>query len=137
MRKKPEYIPTSRSIQQNWFIAIAIYVLFLLWMESIIDELLTWHLVNPGQAQLDFLNQKKAYVAGMVFGIARSLPILLFLWFGWQIYISQSLPPKKIKMPFAVYRIKDAKVRMYGLLIILLSLLLLLREIHILATIHL
>ncbi|NOY71235.1 MAG: hypothetical protein GXP14_02490 [Gammaproteobacteria bacterium] len=132
MRPSPEYIPASRSTQQNWLICIAIYVLFLLWVEPIIDGLLTWNFIVPEQAQLDLLNKKKRYITDVTFGIARSLPLLLFLWFGWQVFVSQSLPPKKIKMPFAVYRLEGVKVRMYGMLIILLSLVLLFREIHIL-----
>lgn len=132
--KKPEYIPSSRPVQQSWFICIGLYFVFLLWIEPVIDWLLTLNLMNPDQVQLDVLDQKKAYVAGIAFSIARSFPLLLFLWFGWQIYFSQSLPPKKIKMPFAVCRIESPKVRMYGMLIILVSLVLLFREIQILVT---
>ncbi len=134
MIKKPEYIPSKKSVQQSWFICIGLYVVFLIWIEPVIDWLLTLSLISPDQAQFDVLNQKKAYVASIAFSVARSFPLLLFLWFGWQVYISRSLPPKKIKMPFAVFRIESSKVRMYGMLIILVSLVLLFREIQILVT---
>jgi len=80
------------------------------------------------------LNQKKAYVSSIAFGVMRSLPILLFVWLGLQIMGTMRLPPKGMRLPIAVLLIEGPKARMIGMAMMAVGLLLLLRELSMLAS---
>ncbi|WP_455207655.1 hypothetical protein, partial [Kaarinaea lacus] len=96
----------------------------------LIDWLLT---LNPPDKELGAIrafNQQKTYIATIAFGIARSLPILLFLWIAYRVLLSAQIPPKGMRLPITVKIIKDQQAKMAGISMIALSLLLLFREIY-------
>ena len=132
MKKPPEIVPGDKDIRWRVLLAVALYVLWLLWLEPLIDWLLTSTVVDP--LNVASLNQMKIHVAGMAYSMSRMLPILLFLWIGYRIVTSASLPPARMKFPFTVVRIEGRNARMFGLLCIGISLLVLAHEAYIVAT---
>ena len=135
MNNKDEFVPGDRQVGKNWLIVFFLYILLLLWLEPLIDFLLS---MNPPDKELGAIkafNEQKAYIATVVFGVARSLPILLFLWVAYRILLSARIPPKGMKVPFTVKLIKGQNARMAGMSMIALSLLLLFREIYIMVNV--
>ena len=130
MKDEEEYVVGDKRVGKNWLILIFLYLLLLLWLEPLIDFLLS---LNPPDKELNAIkafNQQKAYIATVVFGVARSLPILLFLWIAYRILLSERIPPKGVKLPFTVKVIKGQQAKMAGMSMIALSLLLLFRELY-------
>ncbi len=126
--KKPEIIEGDKVLAKSWLIAIAFYLLVVVWLEPLIDFILMQMPLSPTPEGLAALNQKKLYMSGIAFGVARALPIMLFLWLGWQIVRSQRLPPRGLRMPLTVYVIEGRKAAMIGMVMVAVALLLLLRE---------
>lgn len=126
MKKPVEIVPGDKDTRWRFLLALAVYVLWLLWLEPLIDWLLTSMVVDP--LNVASLNQTKIRVAGMAYSLTRMLPILLFLWIGYRVVTSASLPPARMKFPFTVVRITGRTARMFGLLCIGISLLVLARE---------
>ena len=132
MKDEEEFVKGDSRVGKNWLIVIFLYLLLLLWLEPLIDFLLT---LNPPDKELGAIkafNERKAYIATVVFGVARSLPILLFLWIAYRILLSERIPPKDMKLPFTVKLIKGQQAKMAGMSMIALSLLLLFRELYML-----
>lgn len=130
MKNDDEYIVGDRQVGKTWLIVFFLYVLVLLWLEPLIDFLLT---LNPPDKELGAIkafNEQKAYIATVAFGIARSLPILLFLWIAYRVLLSAQLPPKGMRLPFTVKVIKGQQAKMAGVSMVALSLLLLFRELY-------
>jgi len=133
-KRKPEIILADKRLQKNCLILAALYVLFLLWLEPLIDFLLMQMPLDRSHEAIVALNQKKAYVSSIAFGVMRSLPILLFLWLGLQIMGTMRLPPKGMRLPITVLLIEGPKARMIGMVIMAVGLLLLLREVSMLVS---
>jgi len=132
MKDQDEFVTGDKQVGKNWLIVIFLYLLLLIWLEPLIDFLLT---LNPPDKELGAIkafNQKKAYITTVVFGMARSLPILLFLWIAYRIFLSERIPPKDMRLPFTVKLIKGQQAKMAGMSMIALSLLLLFRELYML-----
>lgn len=135
MNKNDEFVEGDPQVGKTWLIVFFLYILLLLWLEPLIDFLLS---LNPPDKELDAIrafNEQKTYIATISFGIARSLPILLFLWVAYRILLSARIPPKGMKVPFTVKVIKGQNARMAGMSMIALSLLLLLREMYLMVNI--
>jgi len=132
MKNDDEFIIGEKHVGKTWLIVFFLYILFLLWLEPLIDFLLT---LNPPDKELGAItafNEQKAYIATVAFGIARSLPILLFLWIAYRVLLTTQLPPKGMKLPFTVKIIKGQQAKMVGISMIALSMLLLFRELYLL-----
>ena len=136
MRDKDEYVYGDPQVKKNWIILFLIYVLFLLWLEPIIDFLLSARGPDMELAAIQAFNQKKEYIATVAFGVARSLPILIFLWLGYQVMLQGRLPPRGIKLPITIKVTKGQNARMLGMLIIVTSLVLLFRELNLLLSVQ-
>lgn len=132
MKDKDEFVEGDKQVGKNWLILVFLYLLLLLWLEPLIDFLLTLNPPDKELAAITAFNQQKAYIATVVFGVARSLPILLFLWIAYRILLSERIPPKGMKLPFTVKLIKGQQAKMTGVSMIALSLLLLFRELYML-----
>lgn len=133
-QNKPEIIQGDKGLAKSWLIVIALYLLLLVWLEPLIDFILMQMPLAPTDEAIAALNQKKLYMTGIAFGVARSLPIMLFLWLGWLIVRGQRLPPKGLRMPLTVQVIKGRKAAMIGMVMVALALLLLLRELTLLVS---
>lgn len=132
LKKPPEIVAGDKDMRWRVLMALAVYILWLLWLEPMIDWLITTTIADP--LNVASLNQTKVRVAGMTYSLSRMLPILLFLWIGYRIVASASLPPTRMKFPFTVVRIKGRTARMFGLLCIGISLLVLANEAYIVAS---
>lgn len=130
MKDKEEIVHADRSTGKSWLILFFCYVLVLIWLEPLIDTLLA---LNPPDKELGAIqafNERKNYIATIAFGVARSLPILLFLWLAYRVMLTGRIPPKGLKIPFTVKVIKGEQAKMAGLSMIALSLILLFRELY-------
>lgn len=121
-RDKPEIIPGDKRIRQNLVIIIAVYILLLVWLEPLIDFLLSFDPLSADPLAMASLNQKKMQYAAVAYAAVRSVPIGLFFWLGYRIVASASLPPARMKFPFTVQRIKGRQARLFGLLLMGVSL---------------
>ena len=130
MKDSDEFQEGYRNLAKNWAIVILCYILLLLWLEPLIDKLLALTPPDLEMAAIAAFNEKKAHLTTVVFGVARSLPIILFLWVAYQVVISSRLPPKGLKIPFTVRVIKGDQAKVIGIAMIVMSLLLLFREVH-------
>ena len=130
MKNREEVEEGNRSIAINWAIVFFVYLLLLIWLEPIIDLMLGLNPPDMEMSAFQVFNEKKAYVTTVVFGIARSLPILLFLWIAYQVVATTRLPPKGLKMPVTVRVITGDQARVIGYAMIVVALILLFREVH-------
>ena len=135
MRKKqpPEIIPGDKTLRQNLLLILAAYILLLIWLEPLIDFLLSFDPLYDDPLSINTLNQRKILVSKVAFAIMRSVPIALFFWVGYRTVLSASLPPARMRFPFTVVRIKGKQAKMFGVLIMLVCLILFSREMVLLA----
>jgi len=126
--KKDDFVPADPGLRKTLLIIAAIYVLFLIWLEPLIDFLLMQMPLERSYEAIVALNQKKAYVATIAFGVARSLPIMFFIWFALQVIRAQRLPPKGMRMPISVRVLEGAPAKVVGMMAVAMGLLLLFRE---------
>lgn len=115
--EKPELVPADQRTRQNLLIIVAAYLLFLVWLEPLIDFLLSFDPLAADPLAMAGLNRKKILYASAAFAAARSVPIGLFFWLGYRIVTSASIPPARMKFPLTVQKIKGRQARMFGLLL--------------------
>lgn len=115
--EKPELVPADKRIRQNLLIVVAAYLLFLVWLEPLLDFLLSFDPLASDPFAMAGLNRKKMLYTSVAFAAARSVPIGLFFWLGYRIVASASLPPARMKFPVTVHKIKGKQARMFGLLL--------------------
>lgn len=130
-KDKEEFVNADKETGKNWLIFFFVYVLVLLWLEPLIDALLSLAPPDKELGAIQAFNEKKKYIATLAFGIARSLPILLFLWLAYRVMLTGRVPPKGMKIPFTIKVIKGEQAKMAGLSMIALALILLFRELFI------
>jgi len=114
---KPELIPADKRTRQNLLIIIAVYILFLVWLEPLIDFLLSFDALASDPLAMAGLNRKKMYFASVAYATARSVPIGLLFWLGYRIVASARIPPARMKFPITLHKIQGKQARMYGLLL--------------------
>lgn len=127
-KDKEEFIQADKATGTSWLILFFVYVLVLIWLEPLIDTLLALNPPDKELGAIQVFNEKKKYVATLAFGVARSLPILLFLWLAYRVLLTAQVPPKRLKIPFTVKVIKGEQAKMAGISMIALGLILLFRE---------
>jgi len=131
MKKEPdEYVKADKATGKSWLILFFLYLLLLIWLEPLIDTLLGLSPPDKELAAIQAFNAKKVYIATLAFGVARSLPILLFLWVAYRILLTSRIPPKNFKIPFTVKVIKGEQAKMAGVTMVALGLILLFRELY-------
>ena len=124
-RPPPEFISGDRQARQNWLIILAAYILLLIWLEPLLDFLLSFDPLAADPFAMSGLNAKKRQLASVAYAAARSLPLGLLFWLGYRIVTSASIPPARMKLPFTVQRQKGRQARLIGLLLMGISLFLL------------
>jgi len=135
MNEQPETIPVDRAVRRKWLIILGLYLLVLVWLEPLIDWVLGQLLFEPSHHGIENLNRQKLWVATLAFALLRSLPLLLFLWLGWQIVHTLHLPPKGLRLPMTVRVIKGPKARLVGMVMMAVAMLSLLRELLVVANV--
>jgi len=116
-QEKPELVPADKRTRQNLLIVVAAYLLFLVWLEPLLDFLLSFDPLASDPFAMAGLNRKKMLYTSVAFAAARSIPIGLFFWLGYRIVASACLPPARMKFPVTVHKIKGKQARMFGLLL--------------------
>ena len=136
MKRDEEFVAGDKEVAKTWILFALLYILFLLWLEPLIDFFLSAKAPDMDLAAIELFNQRKVYISTIAFGVARSFPILFFMWFGYQSMQSSQLPPKDMKMPFTIRLIKGKNASTLGLFIVAVSLLLLFREFSLLSQVQ-
>jgi len=132
-KTEPEIVQADLQLRQNLLIIIALYILFLVWLEPMIDLLLSAFYNSDDPLSIPELNQQKILIAAMAFTMARSLPMIFFFWFAYRVILSARMPPARMRFPFTVQVIKGKPARMFAMLIISICILLLYHEFYLLS----
>lgn len=123
----PEIIQADKALRLNLMIILALYLLLGLVLNYLIDWSLTQVQSHP--LAIQELAERKRFVSTIVFGMWRSLPILLVLLFSFRVIASAKLPPGGMKrFPFTVPVMKGRQASMFGYLLMAASVMLLYRE---------
>ncbi|MDH5447091.1 MAG: hypothetical protein OEY52_16200 [Gammaproteobacteria bacterium] len=124
-QKRPEFVPGDKQVRQNWLIFIAFYILFLIWLEPLVDFLLSFDPTAVDPFAMSGMNEKKMRYASIAYAATRSLPVGLMFWLGYRVVTSARIPPARMKLPFTVQKVKGRQARVFGLLLMGVSLFLL------------
>ncbi|MDH5395129.1 MAG: hypothetical protein OEW97_02565 [Gammaproteobacteria bacterium] len=128
MRKPVEIIQGEKSLRLNIYLVIASYLLLLQFIEPMIDFVLLHSFEQKSIAVVDYLDHLKRIVSIIVYTLMGCVPALFFAWYGYRIVASSKLPPVllsgKTRFPFTVIVIKGKAAKMFGVLIIIVSLVL-------------
>lgn len=128
MRKPVEIIEGDKSLRLNLYIIVASYFLLVILIEPAIDFLLPVFFEQKSYAVLEQLNRLKLISSTLIYVVLGVLPASFIAWFGYRIVASSKLPPVllsgKTHFPFTVVVIKGRVAKMFGVLIIIISLVL-------------
>ncbi|MCK4865595.1 MAG: hypothetical protein KAT06_09200 [Gammaproteobacteria bacterium] len=128
MRKPVEIIQGDKSLRLNLYIIVASYLLIVILIEPAIDFLLLSLLEQKSPASIEQINQIKLIVSTLIYVLLGLIPAIFTSWFGYRVVASSKLPPVllsgKTHFPFTVVVIKGRSAKMFGLLTIIISLVL-------------
>ena len=128
MKKPIEIVQGDKSLRLNLYIIIASYLLIVILIEPAINFLLLSLFEQKSPASIDQINQLKLVVSTLMYVVLGLIPALFGSWFGYRIVASSKLPPVllsgKSHFPFTVVVIKGKPAKMFGVLIIIISLVL-------------
>ena len=128
MRKPVEIIEGDKALRLNVYIIVASYLLLIILIEPVIDFLLPVFFEQKSYAIVEQLNQLKLITSTLIYTVLGILPAIFTAWFGYRIVASSKLPPVllsgKTRFPFTVVVIKGKPAKMFGVLIIIVSLVL-------------
>ena len=126
MRKPVEVIQGDKSLRLNLYIIVASYLLIVILIEPAIDLLLLLFFEQKSPASIEQINQLKLVVSTLIYVFLGLIPALFGSWFGYRIVASSKLPPVllsgRTRFPFTVVAIKGKPAKMFGVLIIIVSL---------------
>ncbi len=132
---RPEMIAGDPSQRSRWWLVILCYLLLLLLFEPALDHFLKVMVFEPTPEGVAALNEKKLLLATWGFVLLRSIPVLLFIWLGWQVVRSRRLPSPGLRLPFSVLLISGQRAQLIGMVMVAVALLSLLRELGLLASV--
>lgn len=118
MNKKPEIIPADKSKKLDFYLFIAVYCLLLIFIEPVINYLLTLNVSSTDIAMINKVNDKKIVLSQIAYGLLRMIPIFWLAWLGYRIVSSARLPPARMTLPFAVPCLQGHAAKKTGLIII-------------------
>lgn len=128
MKKAVEVIHGDKSLRLNLYIAIATYLLIIILIEPSIDFILLYLFKQNALAAIEQVNQIKIIVSTLIYVLLALIPAVFFSWYGYRIIASSKLPPivslGNAKFPFTVNVIKGKHAKMFGVLIVVVSLVL-------------
>jgi len=128
MKKPVEIIEGDKSLRLNLYIIIASYLLIVVLIEPAIDFILVSILEQKSPASIEQINQIKLIVSTLMYVLLGLIPAVFASWFGYRVVASSKLPPVllsgKTHFPFTVVVIKGKPAKMFGVLIIIISLVL-------------
>lgn len=128
MKEPIEIIKGDKSLRLNLYIIVASYLLIVILIEPAIDFLLLAFFEQKSPASIDQINQIKLIVSTLIYVLLGLIPASFASWFGYRVVASSKLPPVllsgKTYSPFTVVVIKGRPAKMFGVLIIIISLVL-------------
>ncbi len=128
MRKPIEIIKGEKSLRLNFYIIIASYLLLIILFEPVIDFFLLSFFEQKNPSSIELINKLKLIVSMLIYTVVGLIPAFFASWFGYRIVASSKLPPVllsgKTRFPFTVVAIKGKPAKMFGVLIIIVSLVL-------------
>ena len=128
MRKPVEIIKGDKSLRLNLYIIVASYFLLIILIEPAIDFFLLSFFEQKDPSSIEQLNKLKLIVSTLIYCIVGLIPAFFASWFGYRIVASSKLPPVLLsgqtRFPFTVVAIKGKPAKMFGVLIIIVSLVL-------------
>jgi len=128
MRKPVEIIKGEKSLRLNFYIIIASYLLLIILFEPVIDFFLLSFFEQKNPSSIELINKLKLIMSTLIYTVVGLIPAFFASWFGYRIVASSKLPPVllsgKTRFPFTVVVIKGKPAKMFGVLIIIVSLVL-------------
>lgn len=131
MRKPVEIIEGDKSLRLNLYIIIASFILLAISVEPAIDFILLTFYEQNTPVMLEQINKVKLTVSTIVYTLIGLIPSFYASWFGYRVIASSKLPPVllsgKTRFPFTVVVIKGKPAKMFGILIIAVSMILIIQ----------
>jgi|GEM_PF-1814232 len=131
MRKPVEIIEGDKSLRLNLYIIIASFILLAISVEPAIDFILLTFYEQNTPVMLEQINKVKLTVSTIVYTLIGLIPSFYASWFGYRVIASSKLPPVllsgKTRFPFTVVVIKGKSAKMFGILIIVVSMILIIQ----------
>ncbi len=128
MRKPVEVIQGDKSLRLSLYLIIASYILLILLIEPALDFILLSLFEQNNVYEIDKINRIKQVVSALLYTVIGFIPASYASWFGYRIIASAKIPPilssAKPRFPFTVIVIKGKPAKMFGVLIIVVSLVL-------------
>ena len=128
MRNKLEVIHGDKSLRLNLYIVVASYLLIIILIEPVIDFFLLSLYEQKNPSSIEVINELKRVVSHLIYVALGLIPAVYASWYGYRIVASSKLPPillsGKIRFPFTVLVIKGRTAKMFGVLVIIVSLVL-------------
>ena len=125
MRKPVEIIEGDKSLRLNLYIIIASFILLVISVEPVIDFVLLRIFEQNTPVLIEYINKIKLVVSTLIYTIIGLIPAFYASWFGYRVVASSKLPPVflsgKTRFPFTVVVIKGKYAKMFGFLIIFVS----------------
>lgn len=131
MKNPVEVIQGDKSLRLNVYLITASYLLIVLLIEPAIDFFILSFFEQKNPSSIELINQLKLVVSTLIYVSLGFIPAFFASWFGYRIVASSKLPPVllsgKTCFPFTVVVIKGRPAKMFGVLIIIVSLVLILQ----------
>ena len=128
MRKPVEIIKGEKSLRLNLYLIVASYLLLIILVEPAIDFFLLSFFDAKNLGYIEQINKIKLVVSAIIYTFIGIIPAIFAAWFGYRIVASSKLPPVllsgKTRFPFTVVVIKGRTAKMFGVLTIVISLVL-------------
>ena len=125
MRKPVEIVEGDKSLRLNFYISVATFLLLIISVEPIIDFILLSFFDKNTPALIEYINKIKLVVSTLIYTVIGLIPAFYASWFGYRVVASSKLPPVllsgKTRFPFTVVVIKGKHAKMFGILIIVVS----------------
>ncbi len=126
MKQPVEIIQGDKSLRLTLYIIVTSYLLLIISIEPAIDYVLLVFIEQNNSADIEQINQLKVILSVFLYSILAFIPASFASWFGYRIVASSKLPPVllsgKTRFPFTVVVLKGKPAKMFGVLIIVVSL---------------
>ncbi|GMR15737.1 MAG: hypothetical protein BMS9Abin31_0024 [Gammaproteobacteria bacterium] len=128
MRKPVEIIEGDKSLRLNLYIIVSLYLLIILLIEPALDLILHTFFEQRSLQHIEKIDKIKLLASTVIYSVVGFIPASYAAWFGYRVVASSKLPPVllsgKTRFPFTVVVIKGKHAKMFGVLIIIVSLVL-------------
>ena len=131
MRKPVEIVEGDKSLRLNFYIILASFLLLIISVEPIIDFILLSIFEQHTPVLIEHINKIKLIASTLIYTVIGLIPAFFASWFGYRVIASSKLPPVllsgKTRFPFTVIVIKGKHAKMFGVLIIVVSVVLIIQ----------